>query len=427
MRKYALLVVIAFLGKAGNAADFACAGGDVSCLVAAINAANANGADNVINLGSGTFTLHVVDNLIDGANGLPSIIGRMTIRGPANVGSNIQRDPAAPSFRIFHVASGGNLRLDWLGITQGRASTDTPNGGGAMLNRGTLVLNRAMIYGNQADRGGGGAILSFGTLIVSNSSINHNSAGQDHGGGVTSTGSFMMEDSFVFNNAADLVSALALSGFAVIKGTSVYSNNSTGNAAVGNTGTLLIEGSDVRDNTVSIGGSNAAGVANSGSLSIVSSTIARNQSGGILNSGNLTLRSVTVAGNTAASTGGIIPTGISNSGTARFRNTIVALNTDHNAAPSDCNSFTSLGNNVIGSLTGCTVQLQTTDRVGDPRFGTFAADPMLAGSGNFPLLLMSPAVNGGSDGGCSPRDQLGNTRLGVCDIGAVEFRVLAAR
>ena len=44
-----------------------------------------------------------------------------------------------------------------------------------------------------------------------------------------------------------------------------------------------------------------------------------------------------------------------------------------------------------------------------------------------PFALMSPAVNGGNDGGCTPRDQLGNTRLGVCDIGAVEFRVLAAR
>src|SRR5262245_16063308 len=60
-----------------HAAEFFCSSGNVTCLIAAINAANQNGQQNTINLEEGTYTLTMADNETDGPNGLPSITGRI--------------------------------------------------------------------------------------------------------------------------------------------------------------------------------------------------------------------------------------------------------------------------------------------------------------------------------------------------------------
>src|SRR5262245_38315424 len=63
------------------AETFHCGAGDVQCLIDAINTANANGTENTIRLEAGTYTLTAVDNNTEGPNGLPSIIGTLTLRG----------------------------------------------------------------------------------------------------------------------------------------------------------------------------------------------------------------------------------------------------------------------------------------------------------------------------------------------------------
>src|SRR5215470_6772489 len=69
-----LLASLLSLAPPSQAADFACAGGDVACLIDAINQANANGEANTITLAAGTYTLTAVDNGTFGAaNGLPVI------------------------------------------------------------------------------------------------------------------------------------------------------------------------------------------------------------------------------------------------------------------------------------------------------------------------------------------------------------------
>jgi hypothetical protein len=67
---------------------------------------------------------------------------RMSIRGADGIGSTIQRNMDSPGFRIFHVASEGNLTLDWLALTGGMSAFPAP-GGGAILNRGTLAIHEA--------------------------------------------------------------------------------------------------------------------------------------------------------------------------------------------------------------------------------------------------------------------------------------------
>ena len=76
-----LLLSLLSLALPSQAADFACAAGDVACLINAINTANANGEANTITLEAGTYTLTAVDNDTDGPTGLPSIIGTLTLRG----------------------------------------------------------------------------------------------------------------------------------------------------------------------------------------------------------------------------------------------------------------------------------------------------------------------------------------------------------
>jgi hypothetical protein len=86
---------------------------------------------------------------------------------------------------------------------------------------------------------------------------------------------------------------------------------------------------------------------------------------------------------------------------------------------------TSLGHNVIGDLSGCTIALHPTDLTGDPGLGEFADDGT-PGHGHVPLLAASRAINAGNNEVCveNPElatDQLGNPRVGICDIGAIEF------
>src|SRR5881397_310360 len=68
-RSMVLLGGVLGLCHAGYAANFACAAGDVACLIAAVNAANTNGQVNTITLAAGTYTLTAVDNTTDGPNG----------------------------------------------------------------------------------------------------------------------------------------------------------------------------------------------------------------------------------------------------------------------------------------------------------------------------------------------------------------------
>src|SRR5215471_14375135 len=65
--------------RPAQAENFQCSGGDVACLIAAINEANANGQQNTIRLEAGIYTLTGVDNTTDGPNGLPSISSSLTV------------------------------------------------------------------------------------------------------------------------------------------------------------------------------------------------------------------------------------------------------------------------------------------------------------------------------------------------------------
>jgi hypothetical protein len=329
----ALWLMALGLAGAAQAAEFACASGDVACLIEAIHAANANGEENTIALEPGTYTLTVGGHFEDGSNGLPSVTSPLTIRGEGVEGAVVERAPdAAQAFRLIHVGEGG-----------------------------ILTLERLILRGGFSDIGGG--VLNKGTLSLVNSTV------ADHA-----------------------VFALGCGG------------------GIWNSGTLTLLASTVADNTAR-------------APRVVSG-------GGIFSSGALTLLNSTIAGNRAGLAGG----GMAVSGTATLHNTIVAGNTvDRPPLPDaplgpDCSSFgtpiISLGHNLLGDPTGCTIDLQPSDRTGDPALAAFADDG-IPGHGHFPLLPTSPAIDAGDDAACPPTDQLGQPRVGPCDIGAVEFQAAA--
>jgi hypothetical protein len=77
----AALVLVLLASGVAQAAVFPCPAGDVDCLIAAINTANGNGAEDTIQREAGTSPLTTIDNETDGPNGLPSITSSITLHG----------------------------------------------------------------------------------------------------------------------------------------------------------------------------------------------------------------------------------------------------------------------------------------------------------------------------------------------------------
>lgn len=175
--------------------------------------------------------------------------------------------------------------------------------------------------------------------------------------------------------------------------------------------------------------------------------------GGIYSSGILTLSNSTVSGNSAYGPGGIdvrsagatylVNVTISNNdtvpgygdgggiaGDATIKNSIIANNFD-SAAPDCAGTLVSEGHNLIRNTTGCTI-------TGNSAGNLLGVAPMLGvlqdNDGNtltHALLPGSPAIDAGSNSGCTVVDQRGFKRPedgdldgnAMCDIGAYEYQV----
>ena len=84
-------------------------------------------------------------------------------------------------------------------------------------------------------------------------------------------------------------------------------------------------------------------------------------------------------------------------------------------------TVTSLGHNIFdGAAALCSVALHPSDVIVNPGLGTFV-DTGAPGGGHVPLLEGSPAIDAADTSGCPVQDQLGRSRVGPCDIGAVEY------
>ena len=191
----------------GEAADFACANGDVTCLIAAIHQANANGQENTISLAAGVYTLAAADNDTDGPTGLPVVTSTLSITGAGADLTIIERAALAPTaFRIFDVASTGVLRLNKVTVRGGTTERSKIALGAGILASGTVMITDSLVTGNQGQLLAGGRSLGGGVagghVVVTRSTISHN--GGEAGGGVyiAGNGNLTVEHRTIAQNGA---------------------------------------------------------------------------------------------------------------------------------------------------------------------------------------------------------------------------------
>ncbi len=343
-------------------------------------------------------SLKLEKNLMLDASGLSN---RMSIT-TAGEHSAIEVAPgvvaAIKNLEIFDLNidhSGALLNEGKLALENCRFSGNSTADGGGVANTGELTMSDCLIEDNQAWARGGG-LYNTGTASLARCQITGNGT-SNNGGGIYSKGPLHLVDTTVSGNG---------------------SNASGGGLSSSNT--AVIERCTISGNATE--GGDGAGIYNTGSMEIFSSTLAGNLAdadsegvgGAIANgsAGHVFLHECTVSANTAEAGG----PGIWNSatGTLGLRNTIVAGNTS-----SDIKGAISVnsGVNLVSSTAGIT--------------GSFAgvvAQPHLAPLGNYggltkvmPPLPGSAAIDAASSGGPNT-DQCGRPRPNgpLPDIGAVE-------
>jgi hypothetical protein len=292
------LLALVSLARTSQAADFACPAGDVACLIAAINTANANGEANTIRLKAGTYTLTAVDNDTDGPNGLPSVTSTLTLQGTGADATSIAREGSIfspPFFRLLHVAATGRLTLKRLTLRGGVIFSGPGRGGGIYNAGGIVTVTHSTLVGNDAPEGGG--IYNAGGIVtVTHSTLRDNGAGEGGGfanvdGRITITHSTIGgsngggEDGGGFANRGGMVTVThsTIADNAAHSAGAIFTSN----------GTVTITDSTIvgnRSDSFTGSGIDNGGFGNGGFLTILNSTIARNVGGvasGILNGGQL--------------------------------------------------------------------------------------------------------------------------------------------
>lgn len=327
----------------GRAAVIPC--GDVAELAERIEQANDLGAGAIVLTPGCTYTLTApADEPVGphGANGLPTITGRLAIIGS---GATITRDSATP-FRIAEVAAQGSLVLAGITLSGGSATKALGTPGGGILTRGSLTVINSRITDNTASGVGGGiAVASGARAQVAGGTVSENTGSDGGGVHVGTSGRLTVSNAFVADNTAAFTGGgLATFGTTVLNTTRVRDNSAAafeGGGIHTATGTLTINAGRVEDNEA---GSYGGGIANWGSTVQLRSTVlddntATDDGGGLYNSsGTSRLIGSRVTDNTAVNGegGGILLVG----GSVGLTATRVAGNDPDQCAPA-------------GSVTGC--------------------------------------------------------------------------
>jgi hypothetical protein len=452
----AAAVVLALKPPPAEAATTHCASGDVVCLIAAINSANADSKhETIIRLGGGTYVLTDVDNIANGPNGLPSIASTVTIDGGSD-GTTLTRAHGGLPFRFLHVGPIGRLNLQRLHLVGGESVRDSSvdrlaGSGGALLNDRGLVTIVDSSFDNNFAEAGGAVYTSQGTMTILDSTLHNNQSGFGGGAGLVSSGGVVTLTRTAFENNSGIGAGgfladktethitecrfsgnganLGVGGLYVLEGTASISNTTfsgnfgdgVGALFVDTSGTIAVRESAFIDNPGFFGGPS---IDNHGTMYVTNTTFALvsigEGSGRLVgNSGQMTIVNSTLtenAGGRGLGPGTAILTGTA---TTYIQNTVV-FSPDPTVL--DCvGAITSLGHNLIRNPSSCLVTVQASDLVGDAGLGELIDDGT-PGNAHFPLVSTSQAIDAADDAVCPRKDQLGRPRAPQCDIGAVEFQ-----
>jgi hypothetical protein len=280
-------------------------GTPASCTHSALAAAIAAGGTVTFNCGLNPLNLITLGTFTIAAG------NAVTLDGAALITLD-----AAEGHRLFDVQAGASLVLRNINLIRGRSE-----GGGAVLNAGSLTLDGARItqsFAVGAGAGGGAIGNAGGTVAIQNSTLAANGA-ESIGGAISSQGgSLTIENSTFEGNQADTYGAMDIASDATLNNVTVRGNSATIGCGGGigvQTGHVTIAGSLFVTNTsASCGGGVYISPNFTATVTLRDSQIVKNKAdplftgslgGGIFNGSALTLTRVTVDGNSAYSAGGL--------------------------------------------------------------------------------------------------------------------------
>jgi CSLREA domain-containing protein len=326
----------------------------------------------------------------------------------------------------------------------GDTSRDVGKGGGVYFNGGRNVLNNSVVQFNRGNRGGGintagdratDTVFISNTRIISNTALNSANAAFNRnslGGGIGNgmPGRLFIDSTIISGNIAygggGMYSEGNVNGFITVTNVAFYNNTALRNP---NAGCNTFNGHG--------GGYMKLPQGAGGSFYIYNATFAENRTqcngGGMYSQGSLgVVMNSTFANNNAVNGGGFSTDG---STSLTLTNNIFAQNTATTNGPNFSGgiggNFYSSSYNLVENTAGSS-GWRATDIVEQPaNLGVFRLNAPFP---YYPLLPTSPALNGGTPGGCT--SAAGNTTVtltrdlrglprpsgSACDIGAVEMQ-----
>lgn len=368
-----------------------------------------------------TFSSALINQTITLGGTQLAIHDDVTISGPG-AGSLVIDGTGA---RIFYIASLVTANISGLRLWGGNDQGSGGDGGGAILNAGTLHISDCDFSGNWASARGG-AINNLGGLTVESSTFTGNTT-PGSGGAIANTGGTLTVRSsyFVVNGAELSGGAIDLfAGTVTVENSTFSANNSGTGGAIFTAGTLIIRQSTFTGNQASDWGGAIAMW--DGTIAISNSTIVFNvcdadgtgtatdelgggvEGGKDVASGVLTIISSIIAGNTRGAPGSRVPFDINLS-----RGATLSGDSAYNII-GDAAHAGGLTNGANHNFVG----------VSDAALGL---EPLAANGGptqTMALKSTSRAINMGSNSASYVNDQRGDgyfrVRHGNADIGAYE-------
>jgi hypothetical protein len=337
--------------------------------------AGALNGDKITFLATGTITL---------TNGELPVSVNVNISGPGPASAVLSGNLAN---RAFNVGSNIQAQISGLAVRDCVATSTFSGAGGGIYNAGSLSLSNCFISNCVAMPGA--AQLNAGAV--------GNPGG--NGGGIYSVGTLSLTACTLANNQA---------GAGGTGGLGVLVNGGTGGAGGGgggifSTGPLTLTGCTLSRNSAAPGGAGGSAgppfsagapgaggsfgaIYSSGNATLTSCTIDNNSAaggalpglvGGIRNDGTMTLVASTITRNNGQSVGG----GIYNTSTFTTRNCLIGSNSAL-SAPDGFGTFLSQGHNFIGNNAG--------------NLGFFVSDNDIIGNSNAPINpVIAPLANSG--------------------------------
>ncbi|WP_164689366.1 right-handed parallel beta-helix repeat-containing protein [Herpetosiphon llansteffanensis] len=308
---------------------------------------------------------------------------------------------------------GGLYNTGWASLRNCVIEQNTAaRGAGIMVaNGGHIHIEDCIIRTNTATTAGGGLLNALGgTIEIIDTAILSNTA--SIGGGLRNTGATTTMQNVLLqaNQATNAGGAIHSNGVLTITQSLLLGNIVDGVQGLGAGGAIQLEVASSRTTLINVtlsanqanGGSDAGGGAimhYDGTLNLINSTIADNQTIGLNGAG---IRQV--------------------AGTVTLVNSLISNNRRNGLANDLAGNFVSGDYNLIGDLSAASLSGSTTNTLTNTA-------PLLAPLANYggsnasyALLPGSPAIDAAGAAQCPSSDQRGIARAASCDIGAFESR-----